>query len=448
MADVTKDDLLKIYSDKILPMSIKGGTGKKETINIISDYTWNANSFAASKEGNNGSISFSHTVPLCYAIERRQTVNSSIANILNTLNVGFYATTDATHKISEAATKAFTSASENWSEQAQVAKNEMRDNGDGTKPATFTDAANSAVEGNFQQAGSQAVEAATNAVEQVKPAVLETAADAAGIISEGAKWLATNVRSLQSYYQEHLSKWSRIAKNNLNSDFLTPYSFLYFTEATEKSYVFPLLSSTDLLNVTNSYADAKTAEIPFFNGLPEFIKTGTEALMGVNNIINAFSDSQNIVTEEYHLEMAKAFNFNGDGQEVTSNFVLFNTIKKDAWKKHYRFLLTFLIRNLPFKVSPYSYVPPLLYDIIIPGTKHLPLCYVSNISIQSLGQIRNLRMDDFIKSSLGHTSPNVMNVSVPEAWNVSIKFKCLLSNTANLILDLKNNDINITVNSI
>lgn len=222
-----------------------------------------------------------------------------------------------------------------------------------------------------------------------------------------------------------------------------------------------MASPTELLNLNNSYNnDGKGFDVL---GIGEFAKGAADMFAGASNLINFFNKTASSITndkmEEQYLEMAKAFNYNAEGQELTINFPLFNTTIKDSWKTNYRFLVLFLLRNLPFKVSTYSYKPPLLYDIVVPGINHLPLCYVSNISIQHYGLIRHLtcksifeeitqvETNKFFYSDIGPITRDIQ-VPVPEAWFVTIKFKCLLSNTSNLMLDLANVPINIKENEV
>lgn len=445
-ANTVKDDLLNIYRNNLIPMSIKGGSSisQSEIIDIISEYTWNANSLSTVSSSDT-SISFSHNIPMCYAIERQQTVNSNIANVINTLNAAITAGAETARTLANATDAAATNT-KNLINNFNTTKDTVQTGEVQTPPLATPDVRLGQISGSSGPIGEQPASHDSGSVAET---VADAATKGADYVANAAQWVATKTESLQRIYNDLLNKWDRKKESNLNSDFLSPYGFLYFTKATGKKFVFPLLSSTDLLSVTNSYTDASTAEIPFIGAIDEFLKQAIGTMAGLTNFLNLFQDGSTVTTEQQHLEMAKAFNFNGDGQEITSNFVLFNTVKKDAWKKHYRFLVAFLLRNLPFKVSPYSFIPPLLYDIIIPGTKHLPLCYVSGITVQSLGKIRNLTIEDFVKGAVsGTTSSGTMLVPVPEAWNVTIKFKCLISNTANLILDLKNSPITISSRSL
>ena len=139
--------------------------------------------------------------------------------------------------------------------------------------------------------------------------------------------------------------------------------------------------------------------------------------------------------------MARYFNYNTDDtDEIKIDFVLFNTIAKDGkidqWKKNLYFIALFNMRNLPFRLDYTTYLPPLLYDVIIPGVKRLPFCYVSSFTATPYGLTRNMQIENFLgKIGGADSSKNTkVNVPIPEAWGISITFKSMLARSANLML--------------
>lgn len=148
------------------------------------------------------------------------------------------------------------------------------------------------------------------------------------------------------------------------------------------------------------------------------------------------------------LELPKNYQYPKDGDSVETAFTLYNTTKRDAWKQNYNFLALFYLRNLPVRVDQTSFLPPLLYDISIPGSKRLPVCSVSNIKIIPKGTIRLLSCQNPFRG-LGkefEQTSEIISVNVPEAWEIAITFKSLIPTSANLMLAGTNNN-KITVNS-
>ena len=229
--------------------------------------------------------------------------------------------------------------------------------------------------------------------------------------------------------------------NNLNSEIFSPYRFLYITnDSTKKKYVFPLLNGNSSFgNIKNSWGNAK--------GLPELLQQNLnywneKALMvtgGFNfiqNLMGFLSGDGNDIGNVN--ETAKTFTYPTSGESINIDFVLYNTTKRDAWKRNYQFLYLFTLRNLPFRIDTSSFLPPLLYDIIVPGVKRLPICCVDSIRVVPKGMTRTLACNNFI------TGTGEIYVNVPEAWEVSITFNSLIASSANMMLGEMIGGLNIS----
>ena len=139
--------------------------------------------------------------------------------------------------------------------------------------------------------------------------------------------------------------------------------------------------------------------------------------------------------KQYAIERAKFFSYPTEGEDIETTFMLYNTIEKDIWKKHYNFIMGFLLRNLPYKQDIVSYYPPLFYDVIIPGVKRCPYCYVESFDVSPFGVSRILKISSKdIGLDIESDEETMYPVNVPEAWMVKIKFKSLIASSANQIL--------------
>lgn len=472
---ITKSELIDIYTKKILPTSLTGNKveNDSEIIDIISNYSWTVNPLKSGTVSNS-SVSFQHNIPFCYIVERRQTVNSSIMNMLNTIKGTLDIARDTLNKATAGFGDAINSFMNIGNAAGQILSGNLQiagqNSGTAQAPAQQTQSIsldnNEIMPLDLVQSGSAAESPSSpsDKTTSAKPATTSgttqttttTKSSSSSSVAESyAARFSNQIKSVQHMYEEALAKWSKVEDSNLNSNMLSPYRYMYFTKATGKKYVLPLLSESELLSTSNSFGDAANASGLFGFDFNDIAKNLMNTIAGASMVLDLFSDNSEVrgstaVGETHTLEMAKSFNFNADGPTVKSNFILYNTIKKDAWKQNYRFLILFLLRNLPFKISPYSFIPPLLYDIIVPGSSHLPLCYVSSINVIPLGHMRHLTMPHFIKEIINDKTNNTtqMLVNVPEAWQVSISFKSILASTANLILDLANSNINISTTSI
>lgn len=368
---VEDTNLKEFYEKQVLKMSFAPGKGAvlREHVDLVSYYGWTGEPIVKPQKG----ATTNANVPFLLATERRQRVNSSIMNFVNLLYSAAHAARAADRSLSAARA--------------------------------------------LNNGASTAVSIATTAG--------MTASNIVGTAFNKAKqW----VESAAGHWNVGITTGDPDLDN-----FLHPYKYLYLTEATGKSFVFPMLNQGEsYLSLTGTWNSE-----PQYSGLISNFITGAVEDFATNVAMtgnDAVALSQAIMMnstsiEQAYIEKAKSYNFPEEGQTVKCNFVLYNTGERGIWEKHYRFLYLFAIRNLPYKITPYSYIPPLLYDLIMPGYKKLPLCYVSNFQVIQHGVVRNMNT----KTIFGKEATNKA-VSVPEAWGVSIEFKSLLSPSANLML--------------
>lgn len=254
-----------------------------------------------------------------------------------------------------------------------------------------------------------------------------------GAATDGARVLNYSIASM----------FSKVVQgSNLDTDWLRPYKYLYATKPTKKIFVFPLLNDISL-NATNSWTDkeddigqgAITSLLTKYVGggpgnLAKIITANVNELSNIMRTTIKPSDSANRMSR---LELAKYYQFPTDGEKVDVTFTLFNTVRKGDWKKNFTFIFLFALRNKLLKLDALSFEPPYLYDIFIPGTKHLPLAFVSSFTAAPKGIMRNLPYE-FTGADTSGLGKITTLVPVPEAWEITIQFESLLVQSANLML--------------
>lgn len=226
---------------------------------------------------------------------------------------------------------------------------------------------------------------------------------------------------------------------HLNSKLLSPYYYLYSLQTTNKQYCFPFLGDDAASwQIANGFGDGNVS------ALSQAIVKGVEAVTNqmpqfaadVQDFMNLFSNPNssqgNTGFSMYNVEKAKAFQFPSGGKTVSVKFPLFNTLKKDEWKKNYRFIVLFGLRNMLYRKNNVQYYPPLIYDVSIPGFGRLPLSYVKTFSVKPVGMTRIKSMDLGLLPNV--KSDVTTSVIVPEAWIVQIDFESLIADSANLFL--------------
>lgn len=203
-----------------------------------------------------------------------------------------------------------------------------------------------------------------------------------------------------------------------------------------------------MLNSTSSFSDVNNTwgegeklpgiiQVPL-EGFYDLLDAANIGLNLLDNAKNTFAGNSSDIGRVR--EMAKSFQYPSNGDILNVNFTLYNTTKLDAWKDNYKFLYLFILRNLPLRIDTMSFLPPMLYDVIVPGVKRLPVCSVDNINIVPKGMTRVLRCDNFMASG-------EVSVNVPEAWEVTITFRSLIGHSANLVLAAMLNGLNISAST-
>ena len=263
------------------------------------------------------------------------------------------------------------------------------------------------------------------------------------------------VSSITSNTASFVNKLAEIPRNananawngngHLNTELLSPYFYLYSLEATGKKFCFPFLTDgAASWTVANSFsADGSTSILTkaLTETMDKLLNEGlvkfAADVQDLSNLLSTDSTTQSGFTM-YNIEKAKAFAFPSGGKTVRVRFPLFNTIKVDAWKDNYKFIMLFGLRNMLFRKNNIQYYPPLFYDVSIPGFGRMPLSYVKSFTVKPVGmtRVKNIKLSVLgldLKYGDFHDDLET-SVIVPEAWVVDIEFESLIADSANQLL--------------
>ena len=242
-------------------------------------------------------------------------------------------------------------------------------------------------------------------------------------------------------------------KQGSGLNYLAPYSLLYSLKPTEKKFCFPMITNPPVLGVQqNDWGEAAggtsiVSSNSFITGLTTLAENAISTARDIQDMVNFFQGGSNAYMAT-GVEKAMFYNYPKNTDEYTITFPLINNTKRNEWKKNYKFILLFCLRNMPFRKDNSSFYPPVLYDMTIPGVIRQPYCYVNSISVRPMGLTKMIQGVIGFKSLIKGDSAggNIqVNVAVPEAWVVTVKVKSLLATTGNLILSqLLQNDSTTT----
>ena len=392
-ATTTADNADDIYKSIIGLNFIDGDGG---ICSIIDNYPWTIDTFTK-LQSDGSSFATSSPMPYCYLVEYQQKYSSNITNFVNTLVAAVSALND--EKTSNAV--------DNVSKKIGSLYNSL-------VSAVTGEASKS------QTSGGKAL---------------------ATRVYEG---LASGLSQLLGYMTNGVATDIISGGPISTSKILKPYSLLYALKGTGKKFVFPMLSQPPLNKVINEYGDKQGSDSVLSNN--SFLNWINETTSGIVSFTRDFRDLSSLLgnTSEAQItlsqvEKAKFFQYPTATEEYTISFPLLNTVKNPTpngqpyWKRNYKFILYFTLRNMIYRRDNASFYPPLFYDLIIPGVIRQPFCFVNGFSVKPLGMVRMMHIDNPLKS-LTSSEKSAIAVAVPEAWIVTIKVKSLIATSANMVL--------------
>jgi hypothetical protein len=121
-------------------------------------------------------------------------------------------------------------------------------------------------------------------------------------------------------------------------------------------------------------------------------------------------------------------------RNYTFQFPLYNinatdkTNSTDTVIKNWELCFALTYQNLINKRNFFTGVPPVFYEVIIPGVHYSKASYMSDISISNIGNIRKMKL-----SINGNTNADV---NVPDAYLISITLTDLLMPSKNLLANI------------
>lgn len=199
-----------------------------------------------------------------------------------------------------------------------------------------------------------------------------------------------------------------------DQDLINNYAFLYLRKPTGFRYRFPYFEN-NFVSITNDFSDTYTGndKSPIQEVLRRVGETA-DAIMQYGNVAS--------VTEPgMYVQRPQFYNFKDTGATFTTEFFLFNTITPNAYVKNLELITRLVIQNTPHRHNRLLVDPPCLYELIVPGRVFYPYAFISELNVKHVGTKRVLKNQEG------------QNVTVPDAYQVELKFKSLTMEVNNFI---------------
>lgn len=403
-----------------------------ELCSILDQYSWTTDTFILSK--NAEGIRTQAPVPHCYLVQFQQLHSSNITNFINMMAAIGNAVTDTD------TVNAFNNAAEKVGQlysALQAAVNTYDTSiPDVEKPKTSPQPQQGKQGDNKQEEKPD-----TSSVNLYK--------------ASGKNLVANLLKGFGTLWTSVANQGKGIQNNIMNSTYLAPYRLMYSLNPTKQKYVFPMISQPPINKVINTYGEKQQGNsILSSQNMYNWVSKLAD---GTVNLVRDMKDLSYLVSGHgstsyslSHVQKAKFFQYPQQTQEYTITFPLLNTVKSNDgvpnWKKNYKFIFLFTLKNMVFRRDNGSFFPPLFYDLIIPGVIRQPFCYVKEVNVKPLGVVRMMSFDDLATFAGGGKT---YQVAVPQAWIVTIKLKSLLATTSNMVLSsLHDLSINASVTTL
>jgi hypothetical protein len=187
-------------------------------------------------------------------------------------------------------------------------------------------------------------------------------------------------------------------------------------------YILPYFSKTNVELGTPTWSQIDPVGEVLQESAEQVVSSGVKFLAGkeagktAGNVMGSINQGMNLLTglakvvamAQYPLvgahDRPRIFGTHSE-RTITVSFPLFNTVEKDEWKANQKFIHTLMNQNLMYKTSYVTGVPPVFYDVFIPGQYYCWASCVTNIQVENLGNTRML------EASI-----------VPDAYQVSVTF--------------------------
>lgn len=212
---------------------------------------------------------------------------------------------------------------------------------------------------------------------------------------------------------------SRLADTGPQS-VLSPYDFIFPRDKpTGWQYKFPFFNKENFRLNTSEWQS-----VDFINNVKSAINTFPVIGEKIGKVVSTGIDIAEAASNIY-----LGFNYSSVGvydrpkffaghqnKTITISFPLYNTetpadSQDPIWEKNREFIYLFHYQNLYNKRDFTTGIPPVFYEVYIPGQHYSPACHVSSFDVQNLG---NTRME------YSQGNPDVP-VIVPDAYQVTIE---------------------------
>lgn len=203
-----------------------------------------------------------------------------------------------------------------------------------------------------------------------------------------------------------------------------PYEGIYDYTETGFKYTLPYYTNK-LKNTYNTFSDSYSQDGKGYlpGVINDFVgKVGTTLNTGIRATIEP----------GIYIEKTQFYNFGQDSDDISFAFPLLNTISSEQINENYQFLFLLIYQNSIYRKDRAAFIPPCIYEILVPGIRYMKYSYVKTLQIDFIGTRRMIEVDAGISR---------FKTIVPEAYNVKMSVAPLHAEAGNFLIRSATNDI-------
>ena len=226
-----------------------------------------------------------------------------------------------------------------------------------------------------------------------------------------------------------------------NTDPLAPYEKLFPRNSTGNVYSFPYFSDINFQVNTSPWQSLDTLEQgqKFAENVGGFL-LGEDGAKGVGKIIEAATSATGAALAAAYpkvgiMDRPKLWSSH-DFRTIEIKFPLFNTVGPNDWIKNRDLCWQLVNQNLFTKRDFVTGIPPVYYEILIPGQHYSYAASVTNLTIYNRGNMRTLLDND--------GGPTI----VPDVYEVNITLQDLVMPSQNLFQSIRQKQKDITITNL
>ena len=255
---------------------------------------------------------------------------------------------------------------------------------------------------------------------------LKVIVNAFGLEGEG---ITDGLKDAAQGISDQLKSFSGLKSSTTDSKSLQMYSNMYPICPTGFDYRFPYYS--------DSYASRNHSWSSSFQGFGE--NEITKIAENIIDVAQKYTTDQSVIgagiTEPgVFVERSKYYQ-PSEGESVSVTFPLLNTFDVGDVQKNFDLIWLLTFQNTPYRKNKSLLDPPCMYEVLIPGVRYIKFAVVDRLTVQFLGTRREIELQIPSDSGGGRVPKKTI---VPEAYNITLSFKSLNTDSSNFMIEAIN----------